>query len=347
MPSAEEASPSPQTPRPVQDEEAGDRQHSDTGPSRKKRIRHWTADDRKVHSIFEKERRDAFRESLLRLADLLPSLAGCKPQTISKHVVVDESIKHIAAKNERFSEALSHIQALIEERDDLVAEVNQWRNRIGLAARQSTTAGDAFVRQWSSSESLPPVAVAEAGGLGPAHHQQQQRRRRRQDSFDGGHELSLNTTSAAGQSSTSHGRSGGAGTILPSNVPLASLPSNSLTEVDVQAATAPSDRAEQLHVLPDPIELCSGDATPHGLNLETMPLENHRHLLPAQRQVNTQPPEPEVEAYIHGIMSSDLELHDLLPHLGQPSYTCSSDYALPPSLGDERNLNDEMALWDF
>ncbi|KAL1869147.1 hypothetical protein Daus18300_005684 [Diaporthe australafricana] len=341
MPSAEEASPSPQAPRPVQDEEAGDRRHSDTGPSRKKRIRHWTADDRKVHSTFEKERRDAFRKSLLDLADLLPSLAGCKAQTISKHVVVDESIKHIAAQNECFSEALNRIKALIEERDDLIAVVNQGRNRIGLAARQSNTAADAFVRQWSDSESLPPVAAAEAGG--PAHQQQ------RLDSFDGGHELSLNTTSAAipaAGESTPHGESGGAITRLPISVPLASLPSNGLTEVGVQVATAPPDRAEQYHGLPVPPGLYSGDATAHGLNLRTAPPENHHHLS-SQQQVNTRPHAPEVEAYILDIMSSDLELQNALPHFSQPSYTCSSDYALPPSLGDERNLNSEMVLWDF
>ena len=256
-------------------------------------------------------------------------------------MVVDESIKHIAAQNERFSEALNHIQALIEERDDLVAVVNQWRNRMGLAPRQSTTVGDAFVRQWRSSESLLPVAAAEAGG--PAHRQQ------RLDSFDGGHELSLNTTSAAvpaAEESTSRGGSGGAGTMLPTSVPLASLPSNGLTEVDVQVATAPSGRAEQYHGLPVPPGLCSGDATTHGLNLGTTPPENYHHL-PAQQQVNTQPHAPEVEAYILNTMSSDLELHNVLPHFSQPSYTCSSDYALPPSLGDERNLNGETALWDF
>ena len=256
-------------------------------------------------------------------------------------MVVDESIKHIAAQNEHFSEALNHIQALIEERDDLVAEVNQWRNHRGLAARQSTTAGDAFVQQWSSSESLPPIAAAEAGG--PAHQQQ------RPASLDGGHELSFNTTSTAVPSawdSTSHGGSGCAITMLPASVPLTSLPSNGLTEVDVQVATAPSDRTEQYRRLPVPPGLCSGDATTDGLNLGTTPPENHHHL-PTQQQVNTQLHVPELGAYILDIMSSDLELNNFLPHFSQPSYTCSSDYALPPSLGDERNLNGEMALWDI
>lgn len=256
-------------------------------------------------------------------------------------MVVDESIKHITAQNERFSEAVSHIQALIEERDDLLAVVNQWRGRIGMTARPSTIAADTFVRKWSGSESLPPAAAADAGE--PAHQQPEL------DSLDGGRELPLNTTSdtiPASGDITSHDGSGEAGAILPISVPFASFPSNGLTEVDVQVAAAPSDQAEQHHRLRVPPELCRSDATVQGLHLGTTPPEDDLLGL-AQQQVNTQPHAPEAEAYILNSLSSDLEPHNLMSHFGQPLYNSSSTYALPPSLRDERNLNGEIALWHF
>lgn len=255
-------------------------------------------------------------------------------------MVVDESIKHIAEQNERFIEALNHIRALTEERDNLVAEVNQWRNRMGVAAKQSTTVADDFVRQWSSSESLPPVMEAEARR--PTHQRQGI------DFFDGSHELSLNMASAGvptSAESTSHRGSGAVGNMLPTSVPLGSLPTDGLTEVGVQVATAPSDQVGQDRGVHAPPVLCRSDATIHGLHLGTMPPENH--LLPAQQQVITQPRAPEVEAYILNTMSSDFEMHNVLPHLSHPPYNRNNNFAVPHSLGDERNFNDGMALWDF
>lgn len=39
--------------------------HSSPGRNKKKRIRHWTAEERAAHRVFERSRREAFKERLL------------------------------------------------------------------------------------------------------------------------------------------------------------------------------------------------------------------------------------------------------------------------------------------
>ncbi|KAI1407131.1 hypothetical protein F5Y13DRAFT_134715 [Hypoxylon sp. FL1857] len=87
---------------------------------KKKRIRNFTPDDRAAHRVFEKSRREAFREKLIELASFLPTLSETEPNRLSKHIVVHESI-------ERHREQNRHIQELQRERDELLAEVNRWR----------------------------------------------------------------------------------------------------------------------------------------------------------------------------------------------------------------------------
>ncbi|KAI0843509.1 hypothetical protein F5Y06DRAFT_284004 [Hypoxylon sp. FL0890] len=87
---------------------------------KKKRIRNFTPDDRAAHRVFEKSRREAFREKLIELASFLPTLSETEPSRLSKHIVVHESI-------ERHREQNRHIQELQRERDELLAEVNRWR----------------------------------------------------------------------------------------------------------------------------------------------------------------------------------------------------------------------------
>lgn len=115
------------------------------GPQRqkKKRVRHWTAEDRAVHREFEKSRREAFSERLLvrgepniisvrnancfkELTKLLPTLEeDTRP---SKHIIVDASISYHRAQQARCQKATSTIQALLAERDDLIREVNSLRS---------------------------------------------------------------------------------------------------------------------------------------------------------------------------------------------------------------------------
>ncbi|KAJ5736960.1 uncharacterized protein N7483_002085 [Penicillium malachiteum] len=97
------------------------------GPERtkKKRVRHWTAEDRAVHREFEKSRREAFSERLLELTKLLPMLKEeIRP---SKHIIVDASIAHHKTQQTKCDQAASTIRKLLAERDELLKEVNSLR----------------------------------------------------------------------------------------------------------------------------------------------------------------------------------------------------------------------------
>lgn len=96
---------------------------------RAKRVRKWTKEDRAKHRIVEKERREAFNESLMKLAALIPALETSPQSQLSKHVVVNASIR----QHELQMEALATV---IAERDALLAEVNQWRSLCSLGDMQ-------------------------------------------------------------------------------------------------------------------------------------------------------------------------------------------------------------------
>ncbi|CRK32219.1 hypothetical protein BN1723_003874 [Verticillium longisporum] len=126
----------------------------------KKRVRNFTADDRATHRIFEKNRREAFKGRLTvgfteslpssliccarkvsrawltmsqELATHLPALGGTDPQRLSKHVVVEESIARHKLMKSLCSDAFQDIRALVQERDELLAQVNRRRLIDGLA----------------------------------------------------------------------------------------------------------------------------------------------------------------------------------------------------------------------
>ncbi|TEA20584.1 hypothetical protein C8034_v008563 [Colletotrichum sidae] len=106
----------------------------------KKRVRNFTADDRAAHRIFEKGRREAFKERLIELATQIPALNETDPQRLSKHVVVDESIARHKLLESQCLEALHNIRSLTQERDELLVEVNNWRRSTGASQRQSRRA---------------------------------------------------------------------------------------------------------------------------------------------------------------------------------------------------------------
>ncbi|EGY23088.1 uncharacterized protein VDAG_04526 [Verticillium dahliae VdLs.17] len=99
----------------------------------KKRVRNFTADDRATHRIFEKNRREAFKSRLIELATHLPALGGTDPQRLSKHVVVQESIARHKLMKGLCSDAFQDIRALVQERDELLTQVNHRRLIDGLA----------------------------------------------------------------------------------------------------------------------------------------------------------------------------------------------------------------------
>ncbi|KAI1384431.1 uncharacterized protein F4822DRAFT_432976 [Hypoxylon trugodes] len=110
--------------QPAESANTGEKRASNTrdeaGVGKKKRVRNFTPNDRAAHRVFEKLRREAFREKLIELASFLPTLSETEPNRLSKHIVVHESI-------ERHREQNQHIQELQRERDELLAEVNRWR----------------------------------------------------------------------------------------------------------------------------------------------------------------------------------------------------------------------------
>ncbi|TRX97078.1 hypothetical protein FHL15_001872 [Xylaria flabelliformis] len=122
---------------------------------KKKRVRNFTDDDRAAHRIFEKSRREAFKEALIvrfpllhlrllsidervrkNLASLLPALADTEPQRLSKHVVVDESITVIRSQHEQIKTMTECLKAVETERDELLAELGHWRNGAGIIELQ-------------------------------------------------------------------------------------------------------------------------------------------------------------------------------------------------------------------
>ncbi|PVI01709.1 hypothetical protein DM02DRAFT_654188 [Periconia macrospinosa] len=93
--------------------------------NKKKRVRKWTSEERAAHRIFEKSRREAFNDSMIDLARHIPSLTGTR--RLNKHMIVEHSVARHRAQRQLAMSALEDMQALIAERDELLAEVNQWR----------------------------------------------------------------------------------------------------------------------------------------------------------------------------------------------------------------------------
>ncbi|KAF5577446.1 isoflavone reductase like P3 [Fusarium pseudoanthophilum] len=105
----------------------------------KKRVRNFTADDRAAHRIFEKKRRELFRERLNDLAKELPALAGKNPARLSKHDVIDESINRHQVERGACLDVIQAYRAMVQERDELLAEVNTWRATAGGPERHAAS----------------------------------------------------------------------------------------------------------------------------------------------------------------------------------------------------------------
>ncbi|KAL7782023.1 hypothetical protein V8C37DRAFT_398057 [Trichoderma ceciliae] len=131
--------------------------HSSRDRNKKKRIRNWTADDRAAHRVFERSRREAFKERLTTLAGLIPSLRSTDPNRLSKHVVIDQSVALHMAEQQKIAEFLQRIDRLVAERDDLLSEVNTWRLNAGLEIHSARVTADDF-----EATSVP--LLKEAGG---------------------------------------------------------------------------------------------------------------------------------------------------------------------------------------
>ncbi|KAM0720680.1 hypothetical protein Q7P37_004817 [Cladosporium fusiforme] len=124
----------------------------------KKRVRVWTEDDRAKHRVFEKSRREAFSDSLLSLARFLPSLATVKESKLSKHTIVDESLKYHELQNEKLDELQKSIDVLKAEKESLLVELSQWRRCLDTPPQQvpvTAMPGDNLASSEPSAYELP------------------------------------------------------------------------------------------------------------------------------------------------------------------------------------------------
>ncbi|KAL7920728.1 hypothetical protein ACQKWADRAFT_153649 [Trichoderma austrokoningii] len=110
--------------------------------NKKKRIRNWTADDRAAHRVFERSRREAFKERLTTLASLIPSLQSTDPNRLSKHVVIDQSVALHKVEQQKIVESDQKLHRLVAERDELLSELNTWRLNAGLEILQARVIAD-------------------------------------------------------------------------------------------------------------------------------------------------------------------------------------------------------------
>lgn len=145
--------------------------------NKKKRIRNWTADDRAAHRVFERSRREAFKERLTvsldavtqcaqltwmqTLASLIPSLRSTDPNRLSKHVVIDQSVALHKAEQKEIAESLQRINRLVAERDDLLSELNTWRLNAGLEVHQARVTAE----EPETTTSIPILDEASASML--------------------------------------------------------------------------------------------------------------------------------------------------------------------------------------
>ncbi|EFY92439.1 hypothetical protein J3458_019647 [Metarhizium acridum] len=140
--------------------------HSENKEKQKKRVRNWTADDRAVHRVFERSRREAFKESLQNLAALIPSLNSVDPGKLSKHVVVDEAIAHLQEMNQKASESQMVIDSLLAERQQLLAEMSLWRASAGMesCALPASTPEIAYSVETGAEVPVPTANLTDASG---------------------------------------------------------------------------------------------------------------------------------------------------------------------------------------
>lgn len=111
---------------------AGAANQGNAGPVRRKPSRRAnTAERRATHNAVERQRRETLNGRFLDLAALLPNLASVRRP--SKSAIVNSSIAVIHAQRRARCIAARELRLLKLEADALRAEVNEWRERSGMA----------------------------------------------------------------------------------------------------------------------------------------------------------------------------------------------------------------------
>ena len=76
------------------------------------------------------------------LAKLLPALSNTKETQLSKHVIVDESVKRHKTQQSTIDGLTERVDKLLAEQDELLAEINMWRECVNVPPRHAQSSGD-------------------------------------------------------------------------------------------------------------------------------------------------------------------------------------------------------------
>lgn len=95
---------------------------------------------------------------------MLPAFEDKNPQTLSKHMVVEECIAHVTAQNARLDEAENNMRALEQERDKILGELNQWRSQADIILQKPNSISTCSIPQTRHGD-CRGIALSPTGNL--------------------------------------------------------------------------------------------------------------------------------------------------------------------------------------
>ncbi|KAF9259862.1 hypothetical protein L218DRAFT_989899 [Marasmius fiardii PR-910] len=119
-----------------------------------------TAEHRAVHNAVERARRETLNGRFLDLAKLLPNLSQIRRP--SKSAIVNSSIAHLNACRRHRALASRELRILKLESDHLRKELNEWRDRAGIARVEEPVRGEGF--SMVLNQELEAIPVLKSGG---------------------------------------------------------------------------------------------------------------------------------------------------------------------------------------
>ncbi|KAL0581904.1 hypothetical protein V5O48_000134 [Marasmius crinis-equi] len=131
-----------------------------TPAKRKPNKRLNTAEHRAIHNAVERARRETLNGRFLDLAKLLPNLSQIRRP--SKSAIVNSSIAHLSASRRHRALASRELRVLKLEADHLRKELNEWRNRAGIARTEEPVRGEGF--GMVLNQELEAIPVLKSGG---------------------------------------------------------------------------------------------------------------------------------------------------------------------------------------
>ncbi|KAG7087866.1 hypothetical protein E1B28_013804 [Marasmius oreades] len=136
------------------------RNSANAAARRKHNKRLNTAEHRAIHNAVERARRETLNGRFLDLAKLLPNLSQIRRP--SKSAIVNSSIAHLAASRRHRALASRELRILKLESDHLRKELNEWRDRAGIARVEEPVRGEAF--SMILNQEVEDIPVLKHGG---------------------------------------------------------------------------------------------------------------------------------------------------------------------------------------